>query len=77
MISSAQAGQRIAKECKRSPCKQAIARCVRDACAGFHGIVKHGCVRAGRSAINGACTVSGDYARFCSELSSGESCAPD
>lgn len=70
-------GPAIAKDCKRNPCKAAIARCVREACAQFHGIVKRGCARAARGTLLTSCTVFGDYAQFCSDLGQGNGCAPD
>ena len=71
------AGPRVARECKKPPCKQAIALCIKQACAGFRGIVKAGCKRAARVTLLTSCTVFGDYGAFCSDLSAGNGCAPD
>ncbi len=76
-LSTAHARPGVAKECKRNPCRHAIARCVKEACAQFKGIVKYGCKRAARSALLGSCTVFGDHTTFCSDLSAGNGCTPD
>ena len=79
-LSTAQgASARVAKECKKPPCRQAIALCVRQACAGFRGIVKTGCKRAARITLLNSCSVIvvSDRASFCSDLSAGNGCAPD
>ena len=77
-LSSAQAAKfHVAPECRKQPCRHLIAVCVNQACAGFHGIVKAGCKRAAHLTLVNACTVAGDYARFCNEQSSGNGCAPN
>lgn len=76
-LSTAHARPGVAKECKRGPCRQAINRCIKDACAQFRGIVKSGCKRAARSALLTSCTVFGDHSAFCTDLANGDSCAPD
>lgn len=77
-LSTAEAARfRVAPDCKKGACRQQIARCVKDACAQFHGIVKVGCKRAARIALNNACTVFGDYASFCADLDAGNGCTPD
>ncbi len=77
-LSSAQAARfHVAPDCKKNPCRQQIARCVKEACAQFRGIVKQGCKRAAKGALVNSCTVFGDYARFCSDLQTGNGCTPD
>lgn len=67
----------VAPQCRKQPCRRAIGVCVKQACAGFHGVVKGACKRAARLTLANACTVAGDYPRFCGELSADNGCAPD
>ncbi|HEV7730694.1 MAG TPA: hypothetical protein VGR62_00965 [Candidatus Binatia bacterium] len=77
-LSTAQAAKfHVAPDCKKGACRHEIARCVKDACAQFRGIVRVGCKRAARITLNNACTVFGDYARFCADLEVGNGCTPD
>lgn len=69
---------KVAAECKRRPCRPQIAKCVKQACAQFHGLARAGCKRAARLTILASCNLATDHAGFCSGLQdNGNGCAPD